>query len=324
MGNTCVLKPPSIDSATTLILAEVIAKIGSIPPGVVNIITGAGGVVGNALAAHPDIAMVDFTGSSEAARQIMAAAARTLKRLSLEAGGKNPYIVMEDADIDAAAMTAVMGQTSNSGQICISPGRYLVHEKVHDEFVAKWIGIAKTIKVGDPMAPDTRMGPLVSETHHKSVMAYIKSAVDEGAKMEIGNPGPLPAPLDKGYYVMPTLFTGVTPKMKVYREEIFGPVACITKYTDKDDVIAMANDNNMGLSASIWTKDTAKGIRTAHRVQAGTIYVNDNMVMGALPFGGVKESGLGKEGGQRGLDEYCEMKAVYVNIGEAVQMGRPQ
>jgi len=323
MGNTCVIKPPSIDSATTLILGEIIAKLSNIiPPGVVNIITGPGGVTGNALAVHPDIARIDFTGSSETAKAIMAAAAGTLKRLSLEAGGKNPFIVMEDADIDHAAMTAVMGQTANSGQICISPGRYLVHEIVHDEFVEKWVAAARAVTVGDPMDPAARMGPLVSGEHRDRVEGYIQSAIQEGAKMVTGQTGLLPKPLDKGYYVLPTLFTGVTPNMKVYREEIFGPVACITKYSDRNDVAAMANDNNLGLSASIWTRDLAKGIRTAYQVQAGTIYVNDNMVMGALHFGGVKESGLGKEGGQRGFDEYCEMKAVYVNIVEGGKMGR--
>jgi acyl-CoA reductase-like NAD-dependent aldehyde dehydrogenase len=324
MGNTCILKPPSIDSATTLVLGEIIAKLDKIiPPGAVNIVTGPGNVTGNALAAHPDIARIDFTGSSETARAIMTAAAGTLKRLSLEAGGKNPFIVLADADLDISAMTAVMGQTSNSGQICISPGRYLVHERIHDEFVAKWAEIARGVTVGDPTDPAARMGPVVSETHRNSIESHIRSALGEGATMVLGKLSPLPKPLDKGYYVMPTLLTGVTPEMRVYREEIFGPVACITKFSDKDDVVAMANDNNLGLSASIWTGDSAKGIRLAHRVQAGTIYINDNMVMGTLPFGGVKGSGLGKEGGQRGMDEYCEMKAVYVNVGEAPRMARP-
>jgi acyl-CoA reductase-like NAD-dependent aldehyde dehydrogenase len=311
MGNTCVLKPPSIDSATCLVLGEIIAKLSDvIPPGVVNIITGSGEVAGNALASHPDINMVSFTGSSETGKSIMTAAGKTVKKLCLELGGKNPFIVMEDADIDAAAAQGVRAQTQNSGQVCVSPGRYYVHEKVHDEFVAKYIAAAKKVTVGDPMKPDTMIGPVVSEHHRNSIESHIKSAIDAGAKLALGQLSPLPKPLDKGYYVLPTVITGVTPEMKVYREEIFGPVACIIKYSDKDDVIAMANDNTYGLSASVWTKDLEKGIKAAHSIQAGIIWVNTHMGMMGLPGGGVKESGIGKEV----PEEYCQKNSIYVKF----------
>jgi acyl-CoA reductase-like NAD-dependent aldehyde dehydrogenase len=244
----------------------------------------------------------------------MSAASRTVKRLTLELGGKNPFIVMEDANIDSAAKVGVSAQTDITGQVCISPGRYYVHEKVHDEFVEKYIAAAKKVTVGDPFDQNTQMGPVVSEYHRNSIEAHIRSAIDEGAKLALGKLSPLPKPLDKGYYVLPTVLTGVTPKMKVYREEIFGPVACIIKYFDKDDVIAMANDNTYGLSGSVWTRDIVKGIKTAHAIQAGVVWVNQHMGMSGLPQGGVKESGIGKEGGSRGLDEYCEMNSIYINM----------
>ena len=316
MGNTCVVKPSSVNSATTLLLGEIIAGLAEvIPVGVVNVITGSGDVAGNALASHPDIGMISFTGSSEVGKSIMTAAGKTVKRLALELGGKNPFIVMEDANIDVAAMVGAMVQSENSGQICVSPGRYYVHEKVHDEFVMKYIAAARRITVGDPMNPATQMGPVVSEHQRNSIEAYIRSAIKAGAKMDLGQLSPLAKPLDKGYYVVPTVLTGVTPGMKVYYEEIFGPVAVIIKYSDKDDVIKMANDNKYGLSGSVWTQDLKKGIKTAHAIQAGTIWINDHMgFFGLLPMGGVKESGIGKEGSNKGLDEYCEMNSIYVNL----------
>jgi acyl-CoA reductase-like NAD-dependent aldehyde dehydrogenase len=318
MGNTCVIKPPSIDSVTTIIMGEVIASLSDIiPPGVVNIITGPGNQTGQALSSHPDVGMISFTGSSETGKAIMAAGSVNVKKLVLELGGKNPFIVTEEADLDVAAQIGVNVQTNNSGQICVSPGRYYVHEKIHDQFVAKYIAAAKNVIVGDPLNQATRMGPLVSEEHRNKVVANIKQAVDEGATLALGNLGPLPKPLDKGYFVLPTVLTGVTPRMKVYREEVFGPVACIIKYSDKDNVIAMANDNAYGLGASVWSKDIAKAARIAHSLEAGNIWINDHMVLAGLPFGGVKESGVGKGG----IDEYCNMRSVYVNISG--MPGRP-
>jgi acyl-CoA reductase-like NAD-dependent aldehyde dehydrogenase len=315
MGNTCVLKPPSIDAITTMMLGDIINGIAEIPPGAVNIITGSGDEVGNAMSSHPDIGMISFTGSSDVGKSIMTAAGKTVKRLTLELGGKNPFIVLADANLDAAAQTGVNSQAENTGQICVSPGRYYVHEKIHDEFVSKYIALFKKVKAGDPFSPDTRMGPLVSEHQRNSVEAYIRSAIKEGAKLALGQLSPLPKPLDKGYYAMPAVLTSVTPKMKVYREEIFGPVACIIKYSDKDDVVKMANDNTYGLAASVWTKDIVKGLKIAHALQAGTVWVNDHMgFFGLLPGGGVKESGIGKEHTPKGLDEYCEMNAIYVNM----------
>ncbi len=314
-GNTCILKPPSIDSATTLVLGEILAGMTDIiPPGVLNIVTGPGEETGNAIAAHPDVRLVNFTGGTEAGKSIMKAAAVNVKRLNLELGGKNPFIVMEDADTSLAAREGVRFQANNTGQVCVSPGRYYVHEKVYDEFLEKYIAEAKKVIVGNPLDEKTQMGPVVSKVHRDSIEARIRSALEQGATMALGQLGPLPAPLDKGYYIPFTVLTGITPEFRVYREEIFGPVACFIKYTDNDDVVAMANDNTYGLSGTVWSRDIGKAIRTAHQIQAGSVWVNQTSGMGALSSGGVKESGLGKERGRSPLDIYCEINSIYVNM----------
>ena len=311
MGNTCVLKPPSIDSVTSLLLGEIIANLNdTIPPGVVNIITGSGEVAGSALASHSNIDMVSFTGSTEAGKSIFTSAGKTIKKLCLELGGKNPFIIMKDANIDDAAAVGAQTQTENSGQACISPGRYYVHEEVYDEFIEKYITELKRVVVGDPLDLNTTMGPVVSEHHRNSIEALVQSSLNEGARLAFGQLGPLPDPLNRGFYVLPSVITGVTSNMKVYREEIFGPVACIIKYSDNDDVVAMANDNKYGLAASVWTRDIEKGMKMANEIEAGTIWVNTHMGMWGLPMGGVKESGVGKEE----PDAYCEKNSIYVKF----------
>lgn len=316
-GNTCILKPPSIDSATSLLLGQILVELSDvIPPGVVNIVTGPGEETGQAIAAHPDIGMIGFTGGTEAGKSIMKAASVNVKRLNLELGGKNPFIVMEDADLDMAARMGVMAQSNNSGQVCTSPGRYYIHEKVYDEFLEKYLAEARKVIVGDPLDKATQMGPVVSKFHRDSIEAHIRSALDEGAKLELGQLSPLSEPLNKGYYVKFTVLTGVTSQMRVYREEIFGPVACFVKYDDNDDVIALANDNTYGLSGTIWTRDIEKAIKAAHKLQAGNIWINQNSGIANrhLPSGGVKESGLGKDRGRNGLDVYCEVNSIYMNM----------
>ncbi|MBN2239518.1 MAG: aldehyde dehydrogenase [Dehalococcoidales bacterium] len=314
-GNTVILKPPSIDSATSLVLGQIFAELSDIiPPGTFNVITGPGEKTGHAIAAHPDVRLINFTGSTDAGRSIMAAASGNIKRLNMELGGKNPFIVMEEADLDLAATEGVRFQANNSGQICISPGRYYVHEKVYDEFLEKYIAEAKKVVVGDPLDEKTMMGPVVGQVHRDSIEEKIRSALDQGATMELGQLSPLPAPLDKGYYIPFTVLTGVTPEMRVYREEIFGPVACITKYSDNDDVIAMANDNEYGLAGTIWSKDIAKAIKAAHRLEAGSVWINRTMTLGPLPGGGVKQSGIGKKDGRNRFDVYCEVNEISVNM----------
>jgi acyl-CoA reductase-like NAD-dependent aldehyde dehydrogenase len=314
VGNTCVVKPPSIDSLTALKLAKILDKVG-LPEGAVNIITGPGDIVGNALAVHQGVDLISFTGSSETGKEIMARASQTVKRLTLELGGKNPFIVLEDADIDAAAQKAVMSSLLNSGQICASPGRYYIIERHHDEFVTKFIAGVKNFKVGDPLDEKTLMGPVVSAEHRDKVEYYIKSGIEEGAKLVLGGKRPTEPPFDKGYYVMPTIFTEVTQNMKIAREEIFGPVACILKFKSEHEVIDLANDNTFGLCASVWTKDIVKAINFAKRLRAGTIYINDHLTIGPeMPWGGFRESGIGKENSVVGLEDYTQLKLIAMEL----------
>jgi acyl-CoA reductase-like NAD-dependent aldehyde dehydrogenase len=316
MGNTCVVKPPSISALTALKFAEILEKL-ELPPGTVNIITGTGGSVGGVLAVHPGVDMISFTGSVETGKALMAAASGTVKRLALELGGKNPFIVLEDADLEAAVAKAVSCQFCNSGQVCAAPGRFYIHKKLHDEFLEKFVTGAKKVVVGDPNDEKTDMGPVVSAEHRDRVESYINSGIKEGAKLLLGGKRPTTAPLDKGYYVMPTVFSGITPKMTIAREEIFGPVACFMEpFGSDEEVIALANDNVYGLSASVWTRNAPRGIRLANQIRAGAVWINDHMIIGAeLPWGGYKESGYGRENGILGLEEFTQVKLISLDMG---------
>ena len=315
VGNTCVIKPPSIDALTALKLAEILDTIG-LPPGTVNVITGPGGSVGGALAAHRGVDMVAFTGSCEVGKEIMALGSPTLKRCQLELGGKNPVIILDDADIDTAAAETAPAQFRNSGQVCASPGRFFVHEKVYDKFMEKFIEATKKMTVGDPTDWKTMIGPVVSKAHRDTVEGYIKSAIDEGAKVIFGGKRPTTLPFNKGYWIMPTIITGVTQKMKVAREEIFGPVAVFMEpFRTDEEAIQKANDTTFGLAAYVWTTDAARGMRFVNELQAGTVTVGN--VHGRdldLPWGGYKESGIGKEHSQVGLYEYTNLKRVQIDI----------
>ncbi|MFA5308670.1 MAG: aldehyde dehydrogenase family protein [Dehalococcoidales bacterium] len=316
VGNTCVIKPPSIDSITSLKFAEILAKC-NLPAGTVNIITGPGGTVGEAMATHPDVALVSFTGSCETGKRIMELASKTVKRVSLELGGKNPFIVLADASLDMAVNCAVRCTQMNSGMICASPGRYYIHESLHDSFVEKYVAGAGKWVVGDPNDDKTMMGPVVSAEHRDHIERLVKKGIEEGAKVVLGGQRPTTPPLNKGYYVVPTALTGVTQNMTIAREEIFGPVAVIMKYSDENKVIEMANDNTFGLSASVWTKNAAKGIRFANEINAGAVWINDHMIIGnELPWGGFKESGFGKENHVVGLEEYTQFKLISLDLTE--------
>ena len=315
VGNTCIIKPPSIDSLQALKFGELLDTLG-LPPGTVNIITGPGSTVGEGLASHPGVGMVAFTGSCETGKIIMSLASQTVKRLQLELGGKNPVIILDDADVNTAVFSMLMFQFANSGQICAAPGRFYVHEKVYDEFLEKVTAAAKKMVVGDPADTKTQMGPLVSAEHRDKVEGYIQSAIDEGAKLVLGGKRPTAPPMNKGYYVVPTIFTNVTQKMKIAREEIFGPVVCIMeKFNSDEKVIEMANDTTFGLTSYVWTRDTARGIRFANEIQAGTVVLNNSGSGGPeLPWGGYKESGIGKEGSLYGLYDYTNLKRIHVDL----------
>ena len=314
VGNTCVVKPPSIDSMAALKFAEILEKAG-LPEGAVNIVTGPGGSVGEALATHRDVNLISFTGSSETGKAIMEAGSRTMKRMTLELGGKNPFIILDDADLETTAQKAVMSSYANSGMVCASPGRYYIPEKKYDEFIDLFVAHARKWVVGDPMDEKTMMGPLVSAEHRDQVERYIQSGLNEGAKLVLGGIRPSTPPLNKGYYVMPTVFADVTQDMTIAREEIFGPVACMLKYSSEEEVLALANDNVFGLSASVWTQNLVKAIHFANELQAGAVWINDHLTISPeMPWGGFKESGVGKENSVIGLEEYTQLKLVAINL----------
>jgi len=315
VGNTCIIKPPSIDSLVPLKVGEILEELDILPPGTVNIVTGPGGSVGEALSLHPDVGLISFTGSTETGKSIMSAASSTVKRLLLELGGKNPFIVLEDADLEASVSKAVFTAHANTGQICAAPGRFFVCESLYEAFLEKYVEGAKKIVVGDPNNEKTEMGPVVSAEHRDRVEAYIQSGIEEGAELLLGGKRPEKPPLNRGYFVMPTVFANVTQDMKIAREEIFGPVACISRFSSEAEVLKAVNDNAFGLCASVWTKDSSKALNFVNQIQAGYIWVNDHMtITPEQPWGGFKESGFGKENSALSLQEYTQLKAVSIQF----------
>ncbi|MDR2665454.1 MAG: aldehyde dehydrogenase family protein, partial [Oscillospiraceae bacterium] len=311
VGNTCVLKPPSVNSLIGLKFAEVISKAEGLPPGAVNVVTGPGGSVGAALASHPGVDLVGFTGSSETGKSILASAASTVKKCVMELGGNNPVLIFPDADIDAALKVLAWRQFNNSGQHCSGPGRYYVHESVYDEFIAKFVRYAESLRVGDPSDKSVQMGPLVSREHQSKVMGYIESAVAEGARVVTGGKA-----TQRGFFVAPTVLADCAHGMKAAREEIFGPVAVIIKYTDADDLVALANDSEYGLCAHVWTRNVGAGMKLIGKLHVGAVFINCQMLTNEQPWGtSIKESGIGKEGGVYGMYEFTDQKLVCVNFG---------
>ena len=307
-GNTCVLKPPSINSMTILKFAEIISKAG-LPDGVFNIITGPGGSVGEALASHPDVDIIGFTGSSETGKDVLRYASQTVKKCVMELGGNNPVVIMPDADLDAAMKILGNRQFNNCGQHCSGPGRYYVHEKVYDAFLEKFAAFAKSVKVGDPAAEGTFMGPVVSKTHQDKVEGYIAGAINEGATLYYQT-----EKTDfhkKGYFVMPTIVSDVKHNMTIAKEEVFGPVAVIIKYTDNDDILALCNDSEFGLCAHLWSADVRKLLALSDDLRVGNVFINCQTLSNEQSWGtNVKESGLGREGGLLGLAEFTDFKMI--------------
>jgi acyl-CoA reductase-like NAD-dependent aldehyde dehydrogenase len=312
-GNTVVLKPASLTPLTALKFAELCQQAG-LPEGVFNVVTGPGGTVGMAMVRDPRVDKIAFTGSTDVGKQIMREAAGTLKRLSLELGGKSPNIVFADADMDAAVKGAMTGVFYNKGEVCAAGSRLFVEEKIHAEFMAQLIEKVKGLKVGDPMDKATRMGPVVSRQQMETVLGYIEAGKQEGARLVAGG-GRANVGNGKGYFVEPTIFDGVTNRMKIAREEIFGPVLSVIPFTSIEDGLAQGNDTAYGLAAAVWTRDVAKALKAARAIRAGTVWVNAyNLFDAALPFGGFKESGFGREMGSVGLDHYTEVKTVWVDL----------
>ncbi len=309
-GNTIVLKPSELASLSTLRLGELLQEAG-LPDGVLNIVTGYGPSVGEAISNHPEVDKISFTGSTRIGKRILQASVGNLKRVTLELGGKSPNIIFPDADLDRAVVAAVNGFTRNSGQVCSSGTRLFVHRDVHDEVAHRIAAIATTRKVGDPFADDTYMGPVVSANQLERILSYVDAGSAEGATLMTGG-----ARLEgTGYFVSPTVFSGVTNDMKIAREEIFGPVVAIIPFEDEDDAVFKGNESEYGLAAGIWTRDISRAHKVARALRAGRIWINTyGETDPVMPFGGFKQSGIGREFGAESLDAYTETKSIQIRF----------
>ena len=312
-GNTVILKPAPETPLTALALGEIAIEVG-LPPGVLNVLTGPGADVGQALVAHPGIDKIAFTGGTNTGKAIMRSAADTLKRITLELGGKSPNIVLADADLDAALRGATSGIFYGKGEVCAAGSRLLVDRSIKDQFMEKVAARAKKMVAGYPMDPETRYGSLVSKRQLEIVERYVAVAKQEGATLVAGG-GRADIGTGKGFFFQPTVFDHVTPEMTIAREEIFGPVLAAIEFGDVDEAIARANQSPYGLAAAVWTRDIKKAHYVARKLQAGTVWINTyNIFDTAAPFGGYKASGFGREMGAHALEHYTQVKSVWVDL----------
>lgn len=307
-GCTVVLKPSELVPLDAFVLADAVHEAG-LPPGVFNLVSGEGPVAGEALAGHPDVDMISFTGSTRAGKRISEVGARTVKRLALELGGKSPAVILEDADLRTAVKATVAGCFLNSGQTCAATTRLLVPEARYAEAAALAVEAAERFTPGDPFSEDTRLGPLASAAQRERVVGYVRRGLAEGAELLCGGLEP-PAGLSRGFFVRPTVLGNVNPGDTVAQEEIFGPVLCLLRYRDEDEAVAIANGTPYGLAASVWAATDERALRVARRLRAGQIEVNGGGFNPVAPFGGFKQSGHGREMGRWGLEEFLEYKAL--------------
>ncbi|MCS0501976.1 aldehyde dehydrogenase [Ancylobacter mangrovi] len=313
-GNTAVIKPSEFTSASALRFAALVGEAG-FPEGVVNVVTGLGGEAGKALVDHPDVVKLAFTGGVDGGLAVYAGAAKRLKPVILELGGKSPNIVFEDANLDNAAQGAVAGIFASGGQSCIAGSRLLVQRSIYDTFVPRVVDLAGRIRLGDPMDPATHIGPVANRPQFDRILQRIEMGRGEGAVVACGG-GPATRPgLGKGLFIEPTIFTGVVNGMRIAQEEIFGPALCVIPFEDEADALRIANDIRFGLGAGLWTQDVNRVHRVAAKLQAGTVWVNTYRASSNItPFGGYKMSGLGREGGADMIHEYLQTKSVLVNL----------
>lgn len=305
-GCTMVLKPTELTPLSTLRLGELCLEAG-LPEGVLNIVNGYGHEAGEALARHPGVDKITFTGSTVVGKKIVEYALDNMKRVTLELGGKSPSIIFADADLDQVGLGAALAVFFNSGQICFAASRLFVQDSVYDQVVDAVAAVAAQFKVGNGMDPDTMLGPLVSRRQQERVLGYVQSGIEQGARLVCGGQ----KVGDKGYFVQPTVFADADPSMRIVQEEIFGPVLSVIRFKDEVEAIRLANDTSYGLAANIWTRDIKKAHRVAHRLQAGSVWINCHGVIDpAAPFGGFKQSGWGREVSEEGLLAYTETKTV--------------
>ncbi|MCS4533485.1 aldehyde dehydrogenase family protein [Neisseria montereyensis] len=312
-GNTVVMKPSELTPLSTLKIAELIKKAG-FPDGVVNVVAGYGNTAGQRISEHEGIAKVAFTGSTLTGQNIVRASAGNLKRVQLELGGKGANIVFEDADIDAAVNGAAWAIFHNQGQACIAGSRLMLHESIADEFLKKFIALAESIRLGDPLDPNTEMGPLTSEAHRNKVLSYAEIAEQQGGKILTGGKAPQDAALQKGYYVLPTIVEA-KPNDRVAQEEVFGPFVTVLRFKNDEEALQIANSTEYGLGSGLWTKNLQRAHLFARKIRAGMCWINSyKRVNPGSPFGGVGKSGYGREMGFEAIHDYTEAKSVWVNV----------
>ena len=315
-GCTVVIKPSEYTSASLLEFMKLVIEPSGLPPGVVNVVTGYGAATGEPLVIHPKVAKVAFTGGTATGARVNELAARTFKKVSLELGGKSPNIVFDDCVLEDAVSGAVSGIFAATGQTCIAGSRLLLQETIHDQFVEKLVAMAKTARLGNPALPETQVGPVTTPPQYKKILSYIDIAKSEGAQCVLGGGA---APKEEGggqYFVKPTIFTGVSNKMRIAQEEVFGPVLSIIKFKDEDEAVEIANDVAYGLGAGVWTQSVKRAHNMARRIKAGTVWINTYRAVSFLmPFGGYKASGLGRENGMEAIEGYLQSKSVWINNG---------
>ncbi len=315
-GNTFVLKPSEFTSASALELGELAAEAG-FPPGVLNVVTGYGAEVGEPLVTHPDVAKIAFTGSEMGGQRVYEAAARGLKRVTLELGGKSPNIVFADAKLDNAVKGVISGILAATGQTCIAGSRLLVQRSIHDEFLERVVAFARSAKIGDPMEKTTQIGPVTTKPQYEKILHYIDVAKQEGARCVLGGePAPHPAG-GQGLFVRPTIFADVRNTMRIAQEEVFGPVLAVIPFEDEAEAIAIANESSYGLASGVWTQDTSRVLRMSAALKTGMVWVNMYRAVSYMsPFGGVKRSGLGYENGMDAIRDYVQTKSVWISTAE--------